>query len=104
VPEAEKGALREAVLALAAADDSPQVALQLALVAARIARFDHPREWCAPPQLQPQLLARAPRRGAPDARRTHTSAGRSCFPAWLRSWPARAARGRTCCCTTCSRS
>jgi hypothetical protein len=46
VPEAEKAALRDALLSLAAAEEAPPVALQLALAVARVARFDHPREWC----------------------------------------------------------
>jgi hypothetical protein len=56
VSDEEKAQLREQVLALGAAEALPQLALILSLVAARLARFDHPRDWCAPPP--PAALAR----------------------------------------------
>jgi hypothetical protein len=46
VSDAEKHTLRERIPALAASEAVPQVALQLCLVVARLARFDHPRDWC----------------------------------------------------------
>jgi hypothetical protein len=46
VSDAEKHALRDRLLVLALHDAAQPVALQLCLLVARIARFDHPREWC----------------------------------------------------------
>lgn len=56
VGDGEKAALRPRLLSLALADASPPVALQLAVTVARVARFDHPREW---PDLLPALAAAA---------------------------------------------
>ena len=45
IADAEKAALRDALLNLALAEAEPSVRLQLALSAARVARFDFPRAW-----------------------------------------------------------
>lgn len=43
----EKTHLRAKLLELVR-EDSPQVAIQLALIVAKVARTDYPREWCVP--------------------------------------------------------
>jgi hypothetical protein len=43
----EKLHLRAKLLELVR-EDSPQVAIQLALIVAKVARTDYPRDWCVP--------------------------------------------------------
>ncbi|XP_037946692.1 importin-11 [Teleopsis dalmanni] len=49
----ERQQIRELLLTYASSEETPQIALQLAVLTGRIARFDCPKEW---PELIPELL------------------------------------------------
>lgn len=54
--EDEKSYLRDRIVVLMEEDDS-QIAIQLAVIVSKMARFDYPKSW---PQLFPELLSRMP--------------------------------------------